>query len=221
MYAFIGLKLRACVSLFNCFEITNEQIQELARKSLEYFRANALFLSTSVNPTVWTLGNIVPTHCKEVFQRYGQGLCTVTMEGREAKHVFLKRLSEKSSFQRQWYDILSMNLLFQSGCQRKGLTHFCTNQARMFTSQVKFLTMGTIVIAVLKRQTQQMKVVTFVLTSYIKIFKTVFWQEKFLLHQLRSFKVPSNTDGVGNFILFEQQAKDTLVSLGVQQFQQE
>ena len=77
VYAFIGLKLRDCVSLFNRFEITYEQIQELARKSQEYFRANALFLPTSVNPTVWTLGNIVPAHCKEVFQRYGQGLCTV------------------------------------------------------------------------------------------------------------------------------------------------
>lgn len=33
VYAFIGLKLSDCVSLFNRFEITNEQIQELARKS--------------------------------------------------------------------------------------------------------------------------------------------------------------------------------------------
>lgn len=72
VYAFIGLKLRECVSLFNCFEITNEEIQELAKKSQEYFRANALFLPNSVNPTMWTSGNTVPAHCKEAFQRYGQ-----------------------------------------------------------------------------------------------------------------------------------------------------
>ena len=90
VYAFIGLRLRDCVSLFNRFEITNEQIQDLTTKAQEYFRANALFLPTSVNPTVWTLGNIVAAHCKEVFQKYGQGLCTVTMEGREAKHIFFK-----------------------------------------------------------------------------------------------------------------------------------
>lgn len=41
---------------------------------------------------------------------------------------------------------LSINLLCQFDCQRKDLTHFCTNQARMFTSQVEFLTMATIVI---------------------------------------------------------------------------
>ena len=98
VYAFIGLRLRDCVSLFNRFEISNEQIQELATKSQEYFGANPLLLPTSVNPTVWTLGNIVAAHYKEVFQRYGQGLCTVTMEGREAKHIFLKMHSENSSF---------------------------------------------------------------------------------------------------------------------------
>ena len=69
--------------------------------SQEYFWANALFLPTSVNPTVWTLGNNVAAHCKEVFQKYGQGLCTVMMEGREAKHIFFKKLPENSSFQRQ------------------------------------------------------------------------------------------------------------------------
>jgi len=88
MNAFIRLKSRECVSLFNPFEITKEQIQKLARKSQEYFRANVLLLPTSVNPTVWTLGNIVPTHCKEVFQRYGPGLCVITMEGRKANHFF-------------------------------------------------------------------------------------------------------------------------------------
>ena len=64
VYALIGLKLRDCVSLFNRYEITNEQIQELATKSKKYFRANALFLTTSVNPMVWTLGNVVPAHYK-------------------------------------------------------------------------------------------------------------------------------------------------------------
>ena len=66
------------VSLFNRFEITNKQLQELVAKSRKYFRANALFPPSSVNPTVWTLWQIVPAHAKEVFQKDGQGLCTVT-----------------------------------------------------------------------------------------------------------------------------------------------
>ena len=40
---------------------------------------------------------------------------------------------------------LSMNLLCQFGCQRKDLTHFSTNRSRVFTSQVEFLTMATII----------------------------------------------------------------------------
>lgn len=124
VYAFSGLKLRDCVSLLNRFEITNEQIQELPRKSREYFRANTSFLPTSVNPTVWTLGNIVSAYCKEVFQRDDQGLCTVTMEGREAKHTFLKKLSENSSFQRQWYDIFKHEFIMPIWLPEKGFDIF-------------------------------------------------------------------------------------------------
>lgn len=120
----LGLDLRDCVSLFNHFETTNEQIQELSGKSQECFRANALFLPTSVNPAVWTLGNIVPANCKEVFQRYGQGLCMVNMEGRKAKHIFLKKLSENSSFQRQWYDIFKHELIMSIWLPEKGFDTF-------------------------------------------------------------------------------------------------
>jgi len=42
---------------------------------------------------VWTLGHVVPVHARHVFEQYGQGLGTVTMEGREAKHIIWKRLS--------------------------------------------------------------------------------------------------------------------------------
>ena len=124
MYAFVGLKLRDCVSLFNCFEITNKQLQELVAKSRKYFRANALFPPSSVNPTVWTLWQIVPAHAKEVFQKYGQGLCTVTMEGREAKHIVLMKLSENNSFQRQWYDIFKNEFIMLIWLPEKGFDTF-------------------------------------------------------------------------------------------------
>lgn len=38
----LGLNIRDCVSFFNRFEITNEQIQELSGKIQEYFRANVI-----------------------------------------------------------------------------------------------------------------------------------------------------------------------------------
>ena len=83
-------------------------LKEATAKSVvarEYFQANALFLPSSVNPTVWTIGHIIPSHAQDVHRKYKQGLGTVTMEGREAKHIALKKLSENTTFQRQWPEI--------------------------------------------------------------------------------------------------------------------
>ena len=86
--AYLGVRLRDCVSLFNRFDITLDQISQLSVACCEHFNVNAMFMQSSVNPTVWTLGHIVPAHCSQVFEKYGQGLGMVTMEGREAKHIF-------------------------------------------------------------------------------------------------------------------------------------
>ncbi|KAJ7389513.1 hypothetical protein OS493_030898 [Desmophyllum pertusum] len=61
-YAYLGLKLRDCVSIFNRFDITAEQITQLTVVAREYFRLNALFMPSAVNPTVWTMGHIIPNH---------------------------------------------------------------------------------------------------------------------------------------------------------------
>ena len=105
IYAYVGLKLRDCVSIFNRSDITAEQLSRLAVVAREYFWANALFLPSSVNPTVWTIGHIIPSHAQDVHRKYKQGLGTVTMEGREAKHIALKKLSENTTSQRQWPEI--------------------------------------------------------------------------------------------------------------------
>jgi len=99
IYAYVGLKLRDCVSIFKTFDITAEQLSQLAVVAREYFRANTLFLPSSVNPTVSTIGHIIPSHAQDVHRIYKQGLGTVTMEGREAKHIALKKLSENTTFQ--------------------------------------------------------------------------------------------------------------------------
>ena len=69
-----------------------DQTSQLSVACCEYFNVNAMFVQSSVNPAVWILGHIVPAHCSQVFEKYGQGLGMVTMEGREAKHIFLKSL---------------------------------------------------------------------------------------------------------------------------------
>jgi hypothetical protein len=62
----------------------------------EYLRVNAMFLPTSVNPTV---------HAQQVFAQYSKDLALVTMEGREAKHIFLKKLNQNTTYQRWWLEI--------------------------------------------------------------------------------------------------------------------
>ena len=103
--AYLGVRLRDCVSLFSRFEITSDHIDQLSIACLEYFKVNSLLLPSSVNPTVWTLGHIVPAHCRQVLEKYGQGLGLVTMEGREAKHIFLKKLGENTTYQNRWVEI--------------------------------------------------------------------------------------------------------------------
>ena len=105
MLVYLGVRLRDCVSLFNRFNITLDQISQLSVACCEYFNLNAMFMQSSVNPTVWTLGHIVSARCANLFEKYGQGLGTVTMEGHEAKHIFLKKLSENTTYQNSWLEI--------------------------------------------------------------------------------------------------------------------
>lgn len=85
--AYVGLRLRGICSIMNRFDIQEVHLVQLKTLAEEYYRTNALFLPTSVNPTTWTIGHVVPVHAKQVFNKYKQGLFTVTMKGREAKHI--------------------------------------------------------------------------------------------------------------------------------------
>lgn len=40
---------------------------------------------------MWTIEHIIPTHTRDVYKKYGRGLGIVTMEGREAKQIALKK----------------------------------------------------------------------------------------------------------------------------------
>ena len=103
--SYIGLRLRDCCSIFNRFEAQQTDIAKLSTLAQEYYRANALFQPSSVNPTVWTIGHVVPMHAQFMFDTYGQGLLTVTMEGREAKHIALHRLSLNTTYRQRWREV--------------------------------------------------------------------------------------------------------------------
>ena len=62
-----------------------------------------LFLKA--NPSVWTLGHVVPVYTREMFVKYGKGLALNSMEGREAKHQAISRFAKNSNYNTRWLQI--------------------------------------------------------------------------------------------------------------------
>ena len=105
--AYVGVRLRDLCSTVNQFQVEDTHLEQLPTLAEEYYHANALLLPTSVNTTIWTIGHVVPAHARQVYDKYGQGLLTVTMDGREAKHIALQKLSANLTYQNRWDEILS------------------------------------------------------------------------------------------------------------------
>ena len=102
--AFICLCLRDIVSLFSRLTISDEEVSRLKQLCNDYFRVNC-FYQPSVNPTVWTIGHIVPAHTADMKQKYGMGLGLNSMEGREAKHISIATYSRNTSYNNRWKQI--------------------------------------------------------------------------------------------------------------------
>lgn len=94
------LCLRDCVSLFSHLAISDEKVSELKTLCTNYFRANAVFFY--VNPTVWTIGHLVPAHTQHMKEKYGLGLGLNSIEGQEAKHVLISKYSQNTMFHSRW-----------------------------------------------------------------------------------------------------------------------
>ena len=85
VFVYMSVQLRQIVSMFcRVVNISQENIAELRQSFTNFFRCNCLF--STVSPTIWTVGHIIPAHACDVFQKYNLGLNLVSMEGREAKH---------------------------------------------------------------------------------------------------------------------------------------
>ena len=64
-----------------------------------------MFIPKQVTPTVWCVGHVIPAHTMFFHASYSQGLLTNTMEGREAKHITLIKLSQNTTYQDLWMEI--------------------------------------------------------------------------------------------------------------------
>ena len=59
---YVGIRLRDCCLIFNRFEVQETDLTKLKSLAEECYRANAMFLPTAVNPTIWTIGHVLPVH---------------------------------------------------------------------------------------------------------------------------------------------------------------
>ncbi|XP_028410772.1 uncharacterized protein LOC114533453 [Dendronephthya gigantea] len=103
VHAYLCLCLRNAVALFSRVNITDEQVRELKKHCENFHRGYWLYLK--VNPTVWTLGLVVPVHTKEMKERYGLGLGLNSMEGREAKHIAISKYCANTAYSHRWQQV--------------------------------------------------------------------------------------------------------------------
>ena len=104
VFAYTGIQLRQSVSIFcRVVNVNSQDLVSLKNSCLNFFRAKALF--STVTPTTWTFGHIIPAHAPDVFEKYGLGLNSVSMEGREAKHIAISRYSQNTNFHGRWAQI--------------------------------------------------------------------------------------------------------------------
>ena len=104
VFAYTGIQLRQSVSLFcRVVNVNSQDLVSLKNSCLNFFRAKALF--STVTPTTWTFGHIIPAHAQDVFEKYNLGLNSVSMEGREAKHIAISRYSQNTNFHGRWSQI--------------------------------------------------------------------------------------------------------------------
>jgi len=111
--------LRDCVSHFSRIEITDEQVSQLEQLCNQYNRLNLMYFQH--HPTAWTLSHIIPAHTKDMKGKYGMGLGLNSMEGREAKHIFIARYNFNTNYQSRWeqifrHEFISLVWLRERGC---------------------------------------------------------------------------------------------------------
>ena len=97
VFSYICLQLRQIVSIFcRVLSINRDSSVQLRQHCSNFFQTNCLFIK-SITPTVWHVGHIIPAHAADVFQRYQLGLNVVSMEGRECKHMAIRKYSESTN----------------------------------------------------------------------------------------------------------------------------
>ena len=118
IHAYLCLCLRDAVCLFSRVNITDAQIIELEAHCRNFYRGYCLYFH--VNPTVWSLGNVVPQHTREMKAKYELGLGVNSMEGREAKHIAISKYCANTSYMHRWEQVFKHEYISLIWLRRKG-----------------------------------------------------------------------------------------------------
>lgn len=105
VFAYICLQLRQSVSIFcRVVNINLQDLVQLKQFCSNFFKACCLF-TPSISPTIWNGGHLIPAHALDVFNKYQLGLNSISMEGRESKHMAIGRYSTNTNFSGRWLQI--------------------------------------------------------------------------------------------------------------------
>ena len=87
IHAYLCLCLRDAVSLFSRINIIDEQVCNLKSLRTDICRGYCLYL-LNVNPTIWTLGNLVPQHTEEMKAKFIWVRVGLKFNGREGSKAY-------------------------------------------------------------------------------------------------------------------------------------
>ena len=81
---------RNAEALFNKIEFSPSCLSELREFCTLCFNLNALFFSSDVNVTVWTVGYATPYHTTKLYESYKVGYGIISLQAKKVKHLVVK-----------------------------------------------------------------------------------------------------------------------------------
>ena len=124
IHAYLCLSLRDAVSLFSRIIITDADVLKLEKHCRHFYRGYCLYFH--VNPTIWSLGNVVPEHTKQIKAKYGLGLGLNSMEGREAKHISIAKFCANTAYCHRWDQVFRHEFISLIWLREQGISSNCT-----------------------------------------------------------------------------------------------
>ena len=105
----------------------HEQVLELKQHCTNFYRGYWLFFK--VNPTVWTLGCVVPAYTQEMKQCYGLGLVLNSLESREAKHIAISKYCLNTVYTHRWEQVFHHEYISLIWLRAHGYTNVSVNSS--------------------------------------------------------------------------------------------